>query len=695
MSEYTQGASNIGPTAGLEISDNASIEPPGLIEPKVRWAKKQIASAMPAVNKWVKQAKEADRYEAGHFFTKADRAKLQQEGRPDAAFNTAQKFMRFVSGLERVARRAIRFLPRVVEDMAHALEGDLMTKIFEWVISLCSGDDERSRAFADMTRRGMGWTDVWLNRFDEPDGVITVTRIDGLEMIWDTRSRAVNLEDAQWVARRRKMAKEIAKKRWPKHILAIETYSSTSSFSWDDIATDEQPEVLKNLRNMQNPFETSGAQGDKNEIDLIEFQWWEEVRGAYYADPFTGKMSWMASDEFETFRKRYALLKLNNVINDKLPDEIDFDEIMTRRYRRMMFMGDTILAGPDDLPGKRFTYNCMTGAWDGEEKLWYGMMRLLMDPQRYLTKFINLVMEIVSKQSKGGLLAERDAFENPLEAEQMWARTGSVIHLKEGGLAKVQEKTAPQLPQGVLELFKICAEMNEQVTGISPAVAMGMMNSGGAGNQPAMTFRHRQVANLALLAMEFAALDRYRMREAKTIVDFLPYVSDGRLARVGGQYDSQVITLTRDPLSIDYDLVLDEQAERDPNVREMYMQFIMQMAPTLLRTDNFLPELLDFLPLPVRVRESLKKSMADQAQAKAALAQQGLGSARGGSPLEIKARAGKLDADKELAKAKAIALLKNTDTNRMKVILDSLAAAAQPPPQPMGGGGPPGMMTGR
>lgn len=672
-----EGASNIGPTAGLETG--ASSDPNGspVLSRSHEWALKEIASSRGLINKWRKQAKECDSYEAGHFFTKAQRAQMRSMGRPDAAFNTAQKFMRGISGIEMLNRRTVRFLPRVIEDTLHAIDGDLRTKLFEWVISNCQGDSERSRAFADMTRRGMGWTSTYLEQRDDPNGMICVGRVDGLEMLWDSRSRTTNLDDAQWVARERKLPKGIAKRRWPEHKEAIEVWAGEESKNWSDLIADEQPNELKNLRNMQSPFETSGDTITASEVTVTEFQWWEEIPGHYFIDPLDGKPKWLEEDQFDNYVRRYKTLYAASIISSDFPEEIDSVPQMSRRWRRMLFMGRILLEGPDDLPGRRFTYNCMTGAWDGEDDIWYGLFRLLIDPQRYLTKFINLIMEIIGRQRKGSVFAESDAFVNMYDAEQRWGQPGAMIWMQPNKIDRVKEAQTPQIPSGLLEMFRICLEMNTEATGISPAAMMGIVGKAGS-SQPALTFRHQQMANIALLALEFSALDRYRISEALTVQDYLPFIQDGRLIRVGGTFDSQVVQLIHDPDDIKYDLVLDEQAERDPNVREMYTQFILQMAPTLLRTDQFIPELLDFLPLPVRVRERIKDAMTKQSQAKMQMEAQGLGaSKRGGSPLEIRARADKLAADAMKSKASAAKLLQSIEVDKAKVTLEALSEAWQ------------------
>src|SRR5512139_608422 len=96
-------------------------------DPLANWAQKQMQSAAERVERWRKQAKDADRFMAGRQFSRVDLQKLEQEQRPNAAFNVAQKFIRFVSGIERTSQQEMWFLPREVLDEKSAQAGALVT----------------------------------------------------------------------------------------------------------------------------------------------------------------------------------------------------------------------------------------------------------------------------------------------------------------------------------------------------------------------------------------------------------------------------------------------------------------------------------------------------------------------------------------------------------------------------------------
>ncbi len=323
------------------------------------------------------------------------------------------------------------------------------------------------------------------------------------------------------------------------------------------------------------------------------------------------------------------------------------------------------------LPGDRFVRNCMTGAWDDDEKLWYGFMRLMMDPQRYMNAFWNQALELMRVQSKAGIYAEAGAFVNARDAEERYAKSGSVIHLKEGGLDKIRDKTLPQMPAASAQMMQIASGMLQEVTGVSPDV-LGLSG----GDVAAVSMRQRQMANIALLASEFASLRRFRKDEAATIFDFFKFISDGRMIRVGGQFDGQnnIITLSRDPLNIKYDILL-EESEHDPNAKERYRDAIISLAPTLIRTNNFIPELLDYMDLPRKLIESMKQAIKQHEQQQIEMAKQGIKpGGRGASkdPKETQAKITKLGADTALNLAKAEKLKADAHHSKVGIVIDAV-----------------------
>lgn len=645
-------------------ADDAITDPnlPG--DELARWALSQINKARPKVDKWKSQARECDRFDAGRHFDKADEEKLKIEGRPHAVFNAAQKWLRYISGLERRSKIELRFEPRDVMNPSQGQAAEVVTRARDWALQQCNGTNERSRAFEDMLRRGMGWTDTVFDRSIDVSGLIALNRVDGHEMLWDVRAVKSCLADARWVARERQVSKHEALLRWPEHrmtILANLGQASTSDKPGESTLISEVQAV---------PIEegVSWPAVSPGHVRVIEFQWYDEVVGVYFVTP-DGKEDWLAESEFKEYRRRYERV---------FHQDVDHDRMIMRAYKRMMIIGRSVVYGPYDLPGKRFTFNCMTGQWDDEEGIWYGFFRLLMDPSRYMTKFANQTLEIITRSAKGGLVAEESAVANPVMFEQNYARTGSISWVKDGRLGAIKDKPQPQIPPAAIEMFQVCNQMLREVTGIDPAVAMGM----GTGDVPMVTLQQRQAASQVLLAREFDTLDLYLEREAWTLFDFLKaYIADDRWIRVGGPFAAQAIQLAKAPFYMEYDVVLDE-GTRDPNARAQAKATLEKFIPVFSRTDMLVEEMVDIVlfDLPASIRMVIKQAMRRQAESKAQMAKMGITSGGRGKPTsfaQIQAQAEKTRSEAALAQAKAIALTENLKNSRMKMALEAIIQAEQ------------------
>lgn len=634
------------------------------------------------VEKWRSEAKTYYRFRDGKQLSDADAKQLKAEGRPDNAFNTVQKFIRFVTGVERHTPEALIFEP--VDETSDAMQelGEVMTRYYDWVVAKAGGDFERSRAFDDLIVAGMGWTDCYVDRSIDPKGLIQLPRIPGEEMLWPM-SKAQNISDTRWRARERLIDRDEAIAMWPDEEMLIK--AAHLGIPTIPMRPEANGVVRYTIPYLETkPIEQGGAADyDSDKVHVLEWQWYENLAGYYFYDPLERGDVWYDDKKFELYRKNLKAATGDDP-NYRIKDYVRQSQ---RVYKKIFLLNDRWQLGQElELPGKRFTFNCMTGYFDEEDKVHYGYMRVLVDPQRFGNKFFNQVIEIMGTQAKGGLLIE----ENAILAKQMdlfkkdYAKPGTVSIVADGAIQqkKIMPKPLPELPAASIAIVDFCIKAMENVTGISPETAFGQ----GSTNVPGITLEKKQKSGLLLLNVEFSSLSRFRLEEGYIIFDALKTLADDRLIRVGKPYEGEVLKLMREPFASTYDLMLDE-TERDPNIRHMYQEGVMALAPILIKQGAFMPELLDYFMLPVKFRQKVKQAMIQMAQANQKNAEQGIQTHGRGSPVspqERQAKVRKIEADTivQMVKAQRIRGQGEKDQHKMKMdqmkaILDGISMMAE------------------
>lgn len=683
---------------------------PSQIDPRILWIMKQVSRAEPAINKWREQAKQGYRFDAGKQLTEDDERVLKSQARPTNCFNSAQKYIRYISGVERDSYIALLFNAISLENEQAQTYGERVAKLYEWALRKSEAGQKRSRGFFDFLVTGMGWCGTFIDRSRDPKGLVGYDRISPLEMLWPENDKVnlggVDAGCTRWRARESYVEKEdlYAMFNTPHaHAVIDQCDDAAAPLTWP--TGDVVPYLIPYIQ--PYPLDRiGGKKGDKKEkARLMEFQWWDNQPGYLFEDPLDGTEQWMNEDEFSEYQ-----INLKDLFHEEIRE---YDRQVGRRWQRAFLLGrKMLLEDPSDLPGKRFTFNVMCCHWDEWDRLWYGFMRVLIDPQRYANKFFNQMLEIYGRQAKGGGLVEgMSAFDDEAQMRAFldeYAIPGSVNVMGDGGIAKFKEKALPKADAATMGIMQFCTDSMEVVTGLSDQ-SLGM----GGGSAPGVTVQRRQRAGMVLLAPEFDAESQFRREEGYIILEHLKLLGDKRLVRVGASPSSEVVMLDQSPFEMEYDIELDE-LERDPSVRKYLADLLLgPFGQTLLRMNKFLPEFMQAFAgvyIPQTWVTKIKQMWMEQqkqiqeAQAKGLPVPGGRGPAKPLMVLQAETQYKNTQAALNLAKAQALAKKSENDTkgagrDDLRLILDSLikglsmnndrqrlALDAQQPPQGQGGG---------
>jgi len=257
-----------------------------------------------------------------------------------------------------------------------------------------------------------------------------------------------------------------------------------------------------------------------------------------------------------------------------------------------------------------FTRQCITGKRDRNKNFWYGLTRVMKDPQRWANKWLAQIMYIINSNAKGGLMAEVGAFVDPTKAEADWSSADKVVLLNEGGINKIKEKTMATYPAGLSQLMEFALNALPQVTGIN-LEALGLADR----DQANVLEQSRKQAAYGLLAPVFDSLKRYRKNQGRILYTFIQqFISDGRMVRIVGPGYEQVLPLVKQPESFCYDVVVD-QSPTAPDTKTQTWQALMQLVPAALKAGMPVPpQILAYAPIPTELAQQWQQYMQQMQQ---------------------------------------------------------------------------------
>lgn len=533
---------------------------------------------------WRSQASESYKFIAGGRgqWDEKDVQALEENQRPVISFNRIGPYLDAIAGQEINSRHTIKYLPRTLGDSGI---NELYTAAVKWVRDNCNAEDEESDAFTDVLACGMGWLETSMEYDTEPDGKIVLNRVDPGQMFWDPSAKKRNLEDRKWQSRTEWIEKEEVKRRWPKADL------SPGTTPW----VDDPEETGKEPHDATFAFlyrrDQTGFDEKSDKYRVIHYQWWDHETVYRALDPQTGNITTFSADRWK---------KMEDVA-----EKIKHVKQKQRVYHQAFVCCDEILE-QSVLKCKGFTFKCITGKRNKVENTWYGLVENMKDPQRWANKFFSQILHIINSNAKGGLMAETGAFVDPKKAEEAWADPNAVILLKNGGLAKVKERTSANYPQGLDKLMNFAVGSIPAVSGIN-LETLGMVDREQAG----VLEQERKKSTFTILAPFFDSLRRYRKEEGRLLFHYInEYISDGRLIRVKNDQGEQWVPLVRQDETLEYDIIVDE-APTSPNQKQETWDTMIKLLPALLKEGVPLPpDFFDYSPLPAELAAKMKASMS-------------------------------------------------------------------------------------
>lgn len=452
--ETGEGALLYGP----DISgDLAEIKTHPLDEPPIQDLHRQLMGwyygerAIQADNR-MQQAIDADFYD-GDQWEPEDKVELEERGQVPLVFNEVAPMVDWLIGTQRRSSVDWRVLPRTEDDVELA---DVKTKVLKYVSDINQVAFNRSRAFADACKVGVGWLDDGV-RNDPTKDILYSKYEDWRNVVHDSFAVEMGLEDGRYIFRTRYTDEDVAKAMFPERAEAIERATlADPNWSAQHQAEDEfyyQGGGSRHSAHNSAGYLSGGHGGagaeQRKRVKLIECQFRIPITTKIVVDgPFRGAF-YNESD----LALRQAIGEHGGTIVDR---------VLMRMHVAVMTETCMLSCNPSPLRHNSFT---LTPIWfyrRGRDRMPYGAIRRVRDLQMDMNKRASKALFLISTNQ---LIIEKGATDDVNELRDEADRPDGVMVVNPN--RKVELRRDSEQAAGQVQMMTLDAQAIQKTVGIS------------------------------------------------------------------------------------------------------------------------------------------------------------------------------------------------------------------------------------
>jgi hypothetical protein len=395
-------------------------------------------------------AMDADFYDSQQWDPE-DAQVLRDRGQMPLVYNEVAPMVDWIIGTERRSRVDWNVLPRAEDDVKSA---DLKTKVLKFVSDVNRVVFNRSRAFADAAKSGVGWLDDGV-RDDPTQDIIYSKYEDWRNVLWDSMSYELDLSDARYIFRWRWVDEDIAVMMFPDRADQIRQAVSDAAYStndsnWDEETWQSSADGAQVSRGTMHALGAGvGVDSQRRRVKLIECQ---------YRKPVKVKIIGSGPLKGAFFNEQDGALV--NALNHHGGTIVDR---MMMRVHVSVFTEAHMLSNDASI----FRHNkfSLTPVWcyrRGRDRLPYGVIRRVRDVQQDLNKRASKALFMLNTNQ---IIADDDATKDWDQLRDEADRPDGLIVKKRGSQLEIRRDT--DAATGQLQMMTMDAQSIQKSAGVS------------------------------------------------------------------------------------------------------------------------------------------------------------------------------------------------------------------------------------
>ena len=559
---------------------------------------------------------------------------VDKSRRAMVVFNKIKPYIDAVVGFMIQLRRKPEYLARLIDSEQQQEKSSYLNALSAYARDTANMDQIETKQDRETLITGYAATDTNILYERNPDGDILSENIEYDDVYWDPQAREPNLLDARWVFRRKKFDRKEAAKRFPK----------TDEEEFESYTGEQTGFVYNPQGGLYDKVSLGVGTQIEDLVEVFYYQWWSlqtyyrarnplfemsdpelaqslgqlmemvRVRREEEATPDTEE-DYFEFDPFAEFLVMTPAIRGDmETIFKRFDIDVDYQVHQKRVYYTALFTGETLVLKYRSIDQQGFTIQFKTGDYDHENGRWFGMVAALKEPARYANKSLTEMLYVIASNSKGGVMYERSAVEDPAKFEQQWATTSSAVMVEDTALSngRIKPKAMAALPNGYENIYAIASDAMGEVTGINKEFLGNSQNSQVSGLLEAQ--RIDQV--VSTLASNFDSITLYQKNHARSMIPLFKILaenSQGRLIKIIGEDGAiRFEEISSDRMSDEYDIDIGE-SPTTATQRSETMKVMLDMADKLLLVGkNIFPVVVPYLPIKQSDKVKLMEVLSPQ-----------------------------------------------------------------------------------